>query len=72
MIPLPNNVKLIIGLVLVASIGALNALYQVEPTWKWAASVVGVLGFLETYFTIPPMSVAKANAAASAAIARQS
>jgi hypothetical protein len=61
MLPIPANVKLYVGLVLVAGAGALNALYNVEPTWKWVASVVGVLGFLETYFTVPSSASKRAS-----------
>jgi len=64
MIPLPANVKLVVALLLVGGLGALNAIYNVEPTWKWIGSAAGVLTLLETFFTVPPSAAAKLKAAA--------
>ena len=51
MIPLNPTLKLVIGLVLVAAIGALSALVKVEPAWSWAGTVIQVLTALELFFT---------------------
>jgi hypothetical protein len=59
MIPLPANVKLVLGLVLVAGIAALQALSKVEPAWSWAGGVVQALTMLEMFFTVPPATAAK-------------
>jgi len=53
MIPIPGNVKLVIGLIIVAAVAALQALSKVEPTWVWAGGVLQVLTMLELYFTVP-------------------
>jgi hypothetical protein len=71
MIPLPANVKLVLGLVLVGSIAAIQALYKVEPAWSWAGGVVQALTVLEMFFTVPPATaarLAKMSAAATAGL----
>lgn len=64
MLNINPNIKLVVGLVLVAAVGGLNAVYVAEPMWKWIGSVVGVLGFLETFFTVPSAAAAKLRALA--------
>lgn len=64
MLNINPKIKLVVGLILVATVGALNAVLPIEPTWKWIASVAGVLGFLESFFTVPPAAAAKLKAAA--------
>jgi hypothetical protein len=62
MIPLPANVKLFLALLIVGSVGALNALAKVESTWNWIGSVVSLLAVLETFFTTPPSASLKIKA----------
>jgi hypothetical protein len=59
MIPLPANVKLIVGIIVVGGIGALNAIAHVEPTWAWVGTGVSVLTAVELFFTIPNSAVKK-------------
>lgn len=53
MIPIPAKLKLVLGIILVAAIGALQALSKLEPAWSWAGGVVQLLTMLELYFTVP-------------------
>lgn len=69
MIPLPANVKLVIGLILVAGIAALQALSKVEPAWTWAGGALSVLTMLELYFTVPSTAAGRAGSDATKASA---
>lgn len=61
MIPMNATLKLVIGLVLIAGVGALNALLKVETAWTWIGTAVQTLTALEFFFTVP--AAASANAA---------
>ena len=59
MIPLPANVKLVVGLLLVGAVGAASALLKVEPSWSWLGTVVQLATALELYFTVPAVAAKK-------------
>ncbi len=65
MIPMNPTVKLIIALVLVGAVGALQALFKVEPAWTWIGTIVQIATAAELYFTIPPMSADTVRRAAA-------
>ena len=53
MIPLPANLKLVLGVLLVGGVAALQQLVKLDPAMSWAGSVVQVLTALEMFFTMP-------------------
>lgn len=59
MLPIPNNIKLVVGLILVAAVGAAQALTHLEPTWAWLGVIVQTLTALEFFFTVPSAASAK-------------
>jgi hypothetical protein len=67
MIPLNPRLKLILGLVVIAAIGAIQALGKAEPTWTWVGLVVQLLSASELYLTVPGSTATVAAMRAAAA-----
>jgi hypothetical protein len=67
MIPLNPRLKLVLGLVVIAAIGALQALGKAEPTWTWVGLVVQLLTASELYLTVPGNTATVAAMRAAAA-----
>ena len=53
MIPIPANIKMIVGTLLAGLIPAGQYLIKFKPQWLWLSGLIGGLMYLDSLFTTP-------------------
>lgn len=53
MLPIPANVKLILGTVLAGAIAAGQYLFKLESGWVWLPPLMGMLVYVDGLLTVP-------------------